>query len=422
MRTGILTMSLATAVIILLPYACAIGEPNETNRFLTLRDYLGYAESHNAGLKSSYQQWQMAIEQVPQAKTLPDPQVNYGYYTRQSDMQMRQMAGVMQEFPWFGKIDARAEAAVKEAAAAQQKYQANRLALFKEVKERFYEFAYLAGAIDIAKENLELMRHFEEVAQTKHMTAEASHPDVIRAQVEIAKMEDVLRGLEQLRQPTVSRLTTALTLPADTNLPWPKTEEFNAVELDYERLVSILRQKNPELAGLNFEAMAAGSKITLAEKNFYPDIGVGVEWTQFDKSGGNSGQDSVALVFQMNLPLWRDSYSAGERQAQAQKASIEQQKIETENVLLTKASQAHYEYRDSIRKIRLYQDTLIPKGRELLQASEAAYRQGTIDFLSLIDAQRTLLDYHLSLQRAIADNQQKLAELETLAGTELDLR
>jgi outer membrane protein TolC len=254
------------------------------------------------------------------------------------------------------------------------------------------------------------------------MTAEASHPDVIRAQVETAKMEDVLRGLEQLREPAVSRLTTTLTLPAEMNLPWPRFEEFNAAELDYELLVSILRQKNPELAGLNFESMAAKSKIELAEKNFYPDIGVGVEWTQFDKSGGNSGQDSVVLVFQMNLPLWRDSYSAGERQAQAQKASIEQKKIDTENVLLTKASQAHYEYRDSIRKIRLYRDTLIPKGRELLRASEAAYRGGTIDFLSLIDAQRMLLDYHLSYQRAIADNRQKLAELEMLAGTELELK
>jgi outer membrane protein TolC len=222
-----------------------------------------------------------------------------------------------------------------------------------------------------------------------------------------------------LREPTVSRLRTALTLPADTNLPWPKTEEFNAVELDYERLVSILRQKNPELASLNYEAIAAGSKITLAEKSFYPDIGVGVTWEDMDSRGG---RDGVAMVFQINLPLWRDSYSAGARQAQAQKASIEQQKIETENVLLAKAAQSLYGYRDSIRKIRLYRNTLIPKGRELLQASEAAYRQGAIDFLSLVDAQRMLLDYHLSLQRAIADNRQKLAELEMLAGTELDSR
>lgn len=411
-------MSLVTVAIIVLPYVCAFGEPNETNSFLTLRDYLEYAEAHNAGLKSSYQQMKMASEQVPQAKALPDPQLTYDYWTKQSDLQMKQTVGVMQTFPWFGKIDARTQAATKETSAAQQKYQAARLALFREVKEGFYEFTYLAGAIDIAKENLELMRHFEEVAQTKHMTTEASHPDVIRAQVEIAKIEDVLRGLNQLREPTASRLRTALTLPADTNLPWPKTGEFNAIEVDYERLVNTLRQKNPELASLNYEAMAAGSKIALAEKNFYPDIGVGVNWENMDSRGG---RDGVAIVFQMNLPLWRDSYSAGERQAQAQKASIEQQKIETENVLLTKAAQSLYEYRDSIRKIRLYRDTLIPKGRELLQASEAAYREGTIDFLSLIDAQRTLLDYHLSLQRAIADNQQKLAELAMLAGTDLNL-
>lgn len=419
MRTGILTMSLVTVIVIVSPYACAFGEPNETNSFLVLKDYLKYAEAHNAGLKSSYHQWQAALEQVPQAKALPDPQVSYGYWAKQSDLQMKQTVGVMQTFPWFGKIDARTQAATKETSAAQQKYQTARLALFKEIKEGFYEFAYLARAIDIAKENLELMRHFGEVAQTKHMTAEASHPDVIRAEVEIAKIEDVLRGLNQLREPTVSRLRTALTLPADTNLPWPKTEEFNAVDVDYERFTNTLRQKNPELASLNYEAMAAVSKITLAEKNFYPDIGVGVNWENMDNRGG---RDGVQLVFSLNLPLWRDSYSAGERQAQAQKASIEQQKIETENVLLTKAAQSLYEYRDSIRKMRLYRDTLIPKGRELLRASEAAYRQGTIDFLSLIDAQRTLLDYHLSLQRAIADNQQKLAALEMLAGAELDSR
>jgi outer membrane protein, heavy metal efflux system len=395
-------------------------QSGDANNLVRLDDYLQYASLNNANLKAVFEQWKVAIEEVPQAKALPDPQLQYGYYARQSDMQMNQMIGVMQTFPWFGKIDARTEAAVKSAEAAKQKYQAARLVLFKEVKDGFYEYVYLGKATDIATENLELLKHFEEVARTKHMTTEAGHPDVIRAQVEIAKMEDVLRGLEQLREPTISRLRTAMTLPADTNLPWPKQQEFEVVPLDYGQLMTLLVQKNPELAGLNFEAMAAKSRIELAKKNFYPDIGVGVEWTQFDKSGGNSGRDAVALVFQMNIPLWRDSYSAGQRQAQAQKASIEQQKTDTENVLLTKAAQAHYEYKDTARKIRLYRDMLIPKTKELLQASEAAYRSGMVDFLSLIDAQRMLLDYYLSYERAMVDNRQKLAELEMLTGTELD--
>lgn len=416
MRTGTLA-SAVVIVVILAQSHVVIGQSNEPNQILTLKDYLQCAVTNNAGLKAAFEQWNAALEEIPQAKALPDPQFSYEYWTRQSDLQMKQTVGIMQTFPWFGKIDARTEAAAKSAEAAKQKYQAARLALFKEVKDGFYEYVYLGKATDIAAENLELLRHFEEVARTKHMTTETGHPDVIRAQVEIAKMEDVLRGLDQLREPVVSRLRTALTLPPDTNLPWPRQEQFEVVSLDYERLVTLLVQKNPELAGLNFEAMAARSRIELAKKNFYPDIGVGVMWENMDS---RQGRDGVAMVFQMNLPLWRDSYSAGQRQAQAQKASIEQQKIDTENALLTKAAQAHYEYKDSARKVRLYRDMLIPKGKELLQASEAAYRSNMVDFLSLIDAQRMLLDYYLSYERALVDNRQKLAELEMLTGTELD--
>jgi outer membrane protein TolC len=435
-------MCFVTAVVLILTQAEAVlAEPNEPakqasqtnggqvtgepNSFLSLEDYLRYAEVHNAGLKSSHQQWQAAMEQVAQAKSLPDPQLTYGYYTQQSDMHEKQMVGVMQMFPWFGKIDARTETAVKNAEAAQQKYRGARLTLFKEVKEGFYEFAYLARANAIATENLELLRHFEEVVRTKHLTAEAGHPDVIRAQVEIARMEDVLQGLNQLREPTVSRLRTALTLPAETNLPWPRVEEFNVEEPEYERLVNLLMQKNPELAGLNLEAMAARSRVKLAEKNFYPDVGIGLQWEQMERPGGSmqqNGKDAVLLMFSLNVPLWQDSYKGAQRQAVAEATSIEQRKIDTENSILTKMSQSYYEYNDSIRKIWLYRDVLIPKGKELLQASETAYRGGTIDFLSLIDAQRMLLDYYLSYQRSLADNRQKLAELEMLVGTELDSR
>ena len=384
-----------------------------------LSDYLEYAAHNNAGLKAAFEQWKMAVEEIPRAKALPDPQMQYGYFTRQSNMQMNQMVSMMQMFPWFGKIDARTEMAMKTAEAAYQTYQSARLELFREVKEGFYEYGYLAKAVDIAKENLELLNHLEEVVRTKYTTTALRQPDLIRAQIELSKMEYALRSLEQLRKPTVSKLNKALTLPEDTNLPWPKVETFEAAPLEYDRLVHMLPDKNPELAGLNFEAMAAQSRIELAKKNFYPDIGLGVEWTDFERSGGMNGRDSVALMFQMNLPLWRDSYRAGQRQAQAMAMSVEQKKIDVQNSLLSKFAQSYYDYNDSIRRIRLYRDTLIPKGEELLYASETAYTAGTIDFLSLIDAQRLLLEYNLSYHRALADNRQKLAELEMLVGSGL---
>jgi outer membrane protein TolC len=67
----------------------------------------------------------------------------------------------------------------------------------------------------------------------------------------------------------------------------------------------------------------------------------------------------------------------------------------------------------------LYQGTLVPKAQELVGASEAAYMAGSVDFLRLIDAQQTLLQFRLARERSWADQQQRWAELEMLIGTDL---
>ena len=428
MRTDVSKM-LAAVLVVLALCAAAMGEPNSTilpvivepNRFLSLEDYTSYAESHNAALKSSYQQWVAATEEAVQASSLPDPQLTYGYYMPPSDKSEKQIVSVTQLFPWFGKMNARADSAVKNAEAAKQKYQAARLLLLKEVKSDFYEYLYLARATVIAGTNLELLKRFEEITRSKYIAAETGHPDVIRAQVERARIETVLRGLEQMREPTVSRLKAALNLPAEMNLPAPQQTDFEPTSLDYELLVNLLRQKNPELVGLGFEAMAAESKVKSAEKNFYPDIGIGLQFEQAKRPGGNT-QDSyrdTMLMLSLNLPLWQDSYRGEQRRAVAEATSIGQQRIEAENSILTKASQAYYEYNDSVKRIGLYRETLIPKAEEQLRSSQAAYREGNADFNTLLDAQQTLMDYRLAYQRVLADNRQKLAELEMLAGTDL---
>jgi outer membrane protein TolC len=50
------------------------------------------------------------------------------------------------------------------------------------------------------------------------------------------------------------------------------------------------------------------------------------------------------------------------------------------------------------------------------------YQAGAVDFLTLLDALQSLLDYQLLYERSLADNAQKLAELEMLTGIELSER
>ncbi|MCP4258394.1 MAG: TolC family protein [Planctomycetes bacterium] len=407
--------------------ATASQQPSDTNDLHKLADYLRYASLNNAELKSKFEQWKAALEQIPQAKALDDPKFTYSYFIEEVETRVgpqQQKLGIMQVFPWFGKIQARTDMAAAKAQAAKQRYETAKLKLFRQVKVAFYEFSYLATAIDIAKHNLELLQHFEEVARTKYRTATAIHPDIIRVQVELAQIEDILKSLEQLREPTVAKLNSVLNRPINAELTWPeKDQQQEEIQLDRKLIVQALKRANPELAELSWEIQAAKSSVELAKKKFYPDIGVGLDWIQTDGAVSpgvrGSGDDPVILMFSMNIPLWQDKYKAGERQAKANVRKIQEQRKDTENKILSRVFEVLYDIEDSQRKTYLYGDVLVSKAQELVQASETAYKAGTIGFLSLIDAQRMLLKYELDYERAVTNNQQKLAELQMLIGTEL---
>ncbi len=398
----------------------------DANSLVTLQDYLGYAERNNAALKSIFEQFRAASEEVPQAGALPDPRLTYGYFLQEVETRVgpqRQRFGIMQTFPWFGELEAQTDAASAAAKAASKRYEAERLKLFYQVKNVFYEYVYLARAVEITRQNLELLKHFEEVARTKYMAAAGSHPDVIRAQVQLATLEDNLRSVEELRQPTVDNLNAILNRNRNLPLAWPTRDPFRQLGLDRDKVIVMLQVNNPELQAMDFEITAAQSRIEVAKKKFYPDISLGVDWIQTDEarmSGtDDSGKDPIVAMVSINLPIWGDSYKAAHRQAKAGMRKASADKVQRENDITAQASKVLYKFEDSNRKATLYSDTLIPKAKEMLQASETAYQAGTLDFLSLIDAQQTLLNFELLYERSVTNNLQSLAQLDMLVGGNL---
>ncbi|HCO96629.1 MAG TPA: hypothetical protein DIU00_22265 [Phycisphaerales bacterium] len=418
---------IVTAIALVLAYGAGASEPpGDANAPVELEDYLAFAAMHNAGLQVAFEQWKIAVEQVPQAKSLPDPKFTYGYFIEEVETRVgpqRNKLQIMQTFPWFGEIEARTDAAAAAAKAARKRYEAAKLKLFSEVKDAFYEYTYLARAIEIAKENLELIQHFEEVARTKYITAATGHPDVIRAQIELARLEDRLKTLEELRKPIVAGLNAVLNRQSKEMLPWPDKAEFRTTEVSRDKIIQLLRTRNPELEALDFELQAAKGRVDLAKKKFWPDVGVGVGWTDtgsaINPGMSDSGKDPIILMFTMNLPIWREGYKAAELQAKASVRKASHQKKQAENTIIARAERSLYDFEDTGRKRKLYGDVLIPKGEELLGASETAYRAGMVDFLSLINAQQKLLEFQLYYERAMTDNQQELARLEMLVGAEL---
>lgn len=393
------------------------------------KDYLVYAALENPGLKSAFQRWKTAMEKVPQVTALPDPMLTFGVFIEEVETRVGPQewkASLSQRFPWFGKRHLKGQVAAEEANAAWFRYQARKLDLFHRVADAYAEYYYLKQAIEVTRENLSIVKRLEKVARTQYRTGATSHAVVIKAQVEMGKLEERLASLEDLRGPRSAKLNAALGRTTDATVPWPKALPQRETEaLSREKLMTWLKDANPEVKALRAEVDSGEAAVELAGKRYYPDVTAGLSYIDTGSAvmpgADDSGKDPVALTLGVNLPIWRDSYRAGERQAQAKLRDTRHSLRDRLNVLASDARLALYDVQDARRRIGLYKNTLVPKARQSLKANETAFRAGKMDFLSVLDSQRELLQFELSHQRALADHVEATARLEKLVGRELTM-
>ena len=287
-----------------------------------LGQLLRYARAHNPGLEAAFQRWKAALERVPQVTALPEPRVSFGGYlseveTRVGPMQAR--VGLAQPFPWFGELELAGEVAFEASEAAREMVEAARLDLDQRVRDAWYEYAWVGQAVEITEGNRELLVHWESVARARMETGLGSHADVIRAQVELGKLEDRVQTLKDLGRPLVARLNAALNRSPAASLPRPSFPLPEPPDIDEDRLAAALSSSSPILRALGHRVEAAKYGTDLAHKAFYPDFFVGADYTfigSAESSGvSGSGDDAVALTLGLDVPIWRSSYRAGLREA-----------------------------------------------------------------------------------------------------------
>jgi outer membrane protein TolC len=404
--------------------ACSAAQADE------LQDYLAEAALKNAGLEASFNNWKAALEEVPQVKALPDPRFSYSYFIQEVETRVgpqRRRFGISQTFPWFGTLQLRGNAALEAAEAEYQRYEQAKLNLFYRVKSAFFEYAYLAQSIETTRQHLILLQNMEHVARTRFQTGEIPQSAVIQAQVELGKLEDKLRTLEALREPLSSRLSAALSRPDQAALlPWPHPAEQTAAGFTDRETQQWLKESSPELKRFDALIRKESDAAALARKARCPDITIGLDYIQTDdaRMGGvsDSGRDPLMASVSVNLPIWFGKLKAGEQQAQYRRAAAEDQRAETENRLTADLQMALFNFRDAERKVSLYRDTLVPKAEQSLKVTRESFESGQTGFTALIDTERMLLEFQLAADRARADREIRMAEIEMLTGRETDMK
>jgi cobalt-zinc-cadmium efflux system outer membrane protein len=391
-----------------------------------LSEYLRQAALNNADLQAAFHRWKAALERIPQVKALPDPRFTFGYFIESVETRVgpqRARLALNQTFPWFGILDLKEDAAAQEANALKAEYDALKLRIFYDVKNAFYEYAYLAQALEITKEDIELLRYFEGVTRARYTAGATPYSDVLKTQVQLGRLEDRLKTLSDFRRPIMAKLASTMNMPADSHFPWPPTVPVMLIHMEDKELLEEFPQFNPQMKSLEFLQAKEKAGIELAQKQFYPDFTFGLETILTDSAlmpnTPDSGQDAVIASVSVNIPFWWEKRKAGVRESRAKHLSVVKGQEALAQRLVSDLQLALYKYRDAQRKIDLYQNTLIPKAEQALAVTLEAFQAGTRSSLDLIDAEKTLLEFELSYIRALTDQAQRFSELELLLGKEI---
>ncbi|MDA0373172.1 MAG: TolC family protein [Planctomycetota bacterium] len=378
--------------------------------------------ARDPGIAAAFEEWRAALARVPQVGALPDPRLTWAHFlesieTRTGPQQDR--VSVAQTFPWFGKLQGRVDVAAKHADALWWNVEARRAAVVLDVHDAYYEYARLGRDIGLTRDNLELLQSLEPVVQRRVQGGGAQAP-LLQLQVEIGKLEDQLAGFEAFRPAVAARLLTRIDLEEFGELAWPDLEVPAPLPGDLGSWLREMAEGNPELRGLTEAVAREDARVISADRESLPDVTVGVDWlrTGDARMPGvvGSGDDPFAVSVGVNLPIGRAKYRAIVDEAEAGRASARQKLERRIDELAVALRHARFQHDDAARQIGLYRDTLLPRARQALSVTQAAYGQGGAVLLDVIDRQRALLAFEQAYWRACAELGRSRARIESILG------
>ncbi len=394
-----------------------------------LADLVQEALDNNPGLEAAIQKVQSAESVIPQAGSLPDPRITLGlmnlpvnsFAFNQEPMTGKQIS-IMQMFPFPGKLSLSTEMAEFEAAAVKYQLDEIRNQTVLMVKRTYYDLFAVDRALETVEKNKDLMGQLVQVAEIKYATGSGLQQDVLRAQVELSKLEDDMIMWKQKRLAVVAKLNAILNRPAGTpigttlsDLELSENEDLTFSQQDIEN-------QRPLILAWKERLGKSESATKLARKDAWPSIAVGMGYSQRDDlKNGTKMVDFFSVAVTLDIPLF---YSRKQGQKIAQKQlDFEAAQAEYRNVLNGVLAEAESQKADlgrNRKRVELYRGGILLQAEQSLESAQSGYRVGKVDFLNVVDNWMRLLSYELQYHFALSEYYKALAGYDFAVGKNMN--
>ena len=424
--------------------ALALGEGLMAQDPASLDSLVADALVRSPTIVASQRRVDAARATAASAGSLDDPMLMLGLMNQpirgsMEDMTMR-VLGVTQMIPFPGKRPLGRAAAAHELAAAQAELEASRRALVQEVKEAYYELAFVDRTLEVLRRNDLILGDFIEVTEARYGLGTGSQLDVLEARVELAQLAAEAVALQGGREAALAGLNAALDRPTEAAVVAPRVPEriaraavpadprqvrFTSAALGSRAAGSPLPplaalqeqaiRDNPELLARDAMIAAQATRLDLARKAHLPDLDLSLQYGQRD---GLS--DLISAVVSLPIPVRRGSRQDREREeAEATLAALQAERRAAANEVRAEVARAYADSERARSQLALFVTSILPQGRAALESATSSFQVGRGDFLTLLENQATLYGYETAYHRALTDFAIGLAKLERLVGREI---
>ena len=399
---------------------------------LSLEQALNYALDNEPWLRASKHRQVAAQAQSLAAGSLPDPVLSVGLMNLPTDGFAFDQEGMTQLKVGLSQQFSRGDSlALKQQALAQSAQQypwlrADRLAQVKTTVIESWLNAYRAQqSIKLIEQDKSLFTQLINITEASYASTlgKTRQQDIIRAQLELTRLEDKLVMLEQQFESAKKRLSQWLPINMLTQPVSAKRRDIRPLvdfeQLEFAELMHLL-MAHPAIVAIDQEVAAKLTEINVAKQSYKPQLGVNMGYGYRDDTPmGESRADLFSVGISIDLPLFTDN-----RQDQQVDAAIAiAESVKTDKLIALQKLKGMYfkEYSQLgqlARRDALYQTKLLPQMAEQAQASLNAYTRDDGDFSEVMRARISELNAKIDALNIQIDQQITIARLNYYASSE----
>ena len=408
-------LCLLLGMLVLSRFPGSVQAAEETR--LSLKTLVDEAFERNPEVRSARERWEASKAIIPQVQTFPDPEVKLGYQRIPAVSPIEGVVyGFGQNIPFPGKLRLRGEVAARRADRLEQEYLAFQLRVIARLKEAYFDLHFIHKAIEIVEKNKLLLVQFEKTAKARYAVGQASQQDVFRAQVEISRVLDRLAVLEQQKQSLHAAINRLLNRPPADPLGKPEEIELTPLTVALSELNRLAKDFSPILLANVKGIQRAEQAVALARKEYFPDFGLNALGLRNDRINENGYQ----LTLGISIPLfYQTKQRQGVSEALASLSGAREDLSASRQEVLFQVKDAFERAARAERLVKVVGRAIIPQATLALQAAQAGYGVGTVDFLTLLNNLLTLQENELELHGEMVAHEKALARLEEMTGGRL---